>query len=122
MAAPGMNHLAPSSLTPEEETFLRAWLWEAGHLIKGPASRTAEEHGLVLVRVLEPASRLSSHLQGEALNRLSEGPCPPVNWPWPGLTGAAVLRLLWERLGQGRHVATRTQGNALGTGTDTDTV
>ena len=105
MDTPGINPPALSRLTPEEETFLGAWLWEAGRLFRGPASRTAEAHGLSLVRVLEPANRLTPHFQGEALNRLRDGPCPPVSWPWPGQTGDEVLRLLWERLATGRRAA-----------------
>lgn len=93
-----MNPLKHSRLTPEEETFLQAVLWEEGHLVKGPATRTAEEHGLSLIRALEPANRLSPHLHGEALNRLREGPCPSVMWPWPGKTADQVLECLWKRL------------------------
>jgi hypothetical protein len=96
-----MNHPPDSRLTPDEETFLQALLWEEHHLLKGPATRLAEERDLSLMRVLEPANRLSPHLHGEALNRLNAGPCPPVRWPWPGgARGADVLRLLWERLAQ----------------------
>ena len=63
--------------------------------MKGPAAR---DRGLSLIQALEPANRLSPHLHGEALNRLAEGPCPPVQWPWPDITGDDVLRLLWQRL------------------------
>lgn len=93
-----MNRPQRSKLTREEETFLQAMLWEEGRLQKGPASRSAEEHGLAIIRVLEPANRLSPNLQGEALNRVREGPCPPVKWPWPGKNGNDVLQLLWNRL------------------------
>jgi hypothetical protein len=88
-------------LTPEEETFLQAMLWEEGHLVKGQATRTAAEHGLSLIRALEPANRLSPNLHGQALNRLSAGPCPSARWPWPGKTGEEVLGLLWARLVSG---------------------
>lgn len=93
-----MSHLKDSKLTPEEETFLQALLWEEGHLVKGPATRAAEEHGLPLLRALEPANRLSPCLHGEALNRIREGLCPPVKWPWRGKTGDEVLECLWKRL------------------------
>jgi hypothetical protein len=99
-----MNNATTSNLTPEEETFLQAWLWEAGHLLQGPASRAAKEHGLSLIRVLEPVNHLSSQFQGEALNRLNQGPCPPTTWPWSGQSGEEVLRLLWERLAQSQRV------------------
>jgi hypothetical protein len=92
-----------SRLTPEEETFLQAVLWEEGRLVKGPATRVLEEHGLSLLRLLEPANRLSSRLHGEALNQLREGPCPTAKWPWPGKTEDEVLRLLWERLAERRR-------------------
>src|SRR5712691_5850716 len=93
-----MNHLPHSRLTRDEENFLGAVLWEEGHLVRGPATLAAEEHGLSIIRCLEPASRLSPNLHGEALNRLTEGSCPLVVWPWPGKTGKEVLQLLWDRL------------------------
>jgi hypothetical protein len=96
-----MSPLKHSRLTPEEEAFLQAVLWEEGHLVKGPATRAAEEHGLPVLRALEPANRLSPCLHGEALNRISKGPCPSVKWPWPGKTGDEVLACLWKRLKEG---------------------
>jgi hypothetical protein len=93
-----MSHRQRSRLTPEEEKFFQALLWEEGRLVKGPATRTAEEHDLSLIRSLEPANRLSPNLYGEALNKVREGPCPPVQWPWPGMTGEEVIGLLWGRL------------------------
>ena len=92
-----MNYQQPSRLTRDEENFLGAVLWEEGHLVKGPATLAAQEQGLSILRCLEPANRLSPNLHGEALNRLAEGPCPPVVWPWPGKTGTEVLQLLWDR-------------------------
>jgi hypothetical protein len=85
-------------LSPAEEAFLQALLWEEGRLLRGPATRTAQEHGLSLLRCLEPANRLSPNLHGEALNRLREGACPATEWPWGELNGEEVLRLLWSRL------------------------
>lgn len=95
----GMNDCT-SGLSPAEEAFLQALLWEEGHLLKGPATRAAQEHGLSLLRCLEPANRLSPNLHGEALNRLRESPCPAADWPWANLTGHEVLRLLWNRLAE----------------------
>src|SRR5437870_1346516 len=69
-------------LSPAEEAFLHALLWEEGHLVKGPATQAAEGHGLSLIRCLEPANRLSPNLQGEALNRLRGSTCPAAEWPW----------------------------------------
>src|SRR6266581_6980741 len=89
-------------LTPSEEAFLQALLWEEGRLLKGSATRAAEEHGLSLIRCLEPANRLSPNLQGEALNRLRDGTCPIAAWPWDTLSGDEVLRLLWNRLAECR--------------------
>jgi hypothetical protein len=86
---------ATNRLTADEEAFLQALLWEEGHLFRGPATRAALDHGLSLVRCLEVANRLSPNLHGEGLARIQEGPCPAVEWPWPGLTGPEVLRLLW---------------------------
>jgi hypothetical protein len=88
------------SLSPAEEAFLQAMLWEEGHLLRGPATRTAQEHGLSLLRCLEPANRLSPNLHGEALNRLREGTCPAAGWPWGELSGEEVLQLLWSRLAE----------------------
>jgi hypothetical protein len=85
-------------LSPAEEAFLQAMLWEEGHLVKGPATRVAEAHGLSLLRCLEPANRLSPNLHGEALNRLRDGVCPAADWPWGERSGDDVLRLLWSRL------------------------
>jgi hypothetical protein len=85
-------------LSPAEEAFLQAMLWEEGHLLRGPATRAAQEHGLSLLRCLEPANRLSPNLHGEALNRLREGACPAAGWPWGELAGEEVLELLWSRL------------------------
>lgn len=68
-------------LSPAEESFLQALLWEEVNLKKAPATRAAEKHALSLVRCLEPANRLSPNLQGEALNRLGNGPCPVADWP-----------------------------------------
>jgi hypothetical protein len=87
-------------LRPAEEAFLQALLWEEGQLLRGPATRMAEEHGLSLLRCLEPANRLSPNLHGEALNRVRESPCPAVEWPWGELSGEEVLRLLWSRLAE----------------------
>jgi hypothetical protein len=95
---PGMSHPHPTKLTPEEELFLQAMLWEEGHLIRGPATRAAQQHGLSLLRCLEPANRLTPNLHGEELNKVQQGPSPPAEWPWPGLEGEEVLRLLWKRL------------------------
>jgi hypothetical protein len=85
-------------LTRAEEAFLQALLWEEGHLFHGPATRAAEEHGLSLLRCLEPANRLSTNLHGEALNRLRGGASPSAEWPWGELSGEQVLKLLWDRL------------------------
>jgi hypothetical protein len=87
-----------SCLTPAEEAFLQALLWEEGHLQQGPATRAAAEHRLSLLRCLEVANRLSPKMHGEALARIQEAACPTAEWPWAGLTGADVLRLLWDRL------------------------
>jgi hypothetical protein len=91
-----------SRLTPSEEAFLQALLWEEGRLLKGPATRAAEEHGLSLIRCLEPANRLSPNLQGEALNRLRDAACPTTAWPWDALNRDDVLQLLWSRLTESR--------------------
>jgi hypothetical protein len=93
----GVN-AAVCRLSPAEEAYLQALLWEEGHLLQGPATRTAEEHGLSLIRCLEPANRLSPNLHGEALKRLRESACPVAEWPWDALSGEEVLRLLWARL------------------------
>jgi hypothetical protein len=93
----GVNVL-PSRLTPAEEAFIQAMPWEARQLLKGPATRAAEEHGLPLIRCLEAANRLSSNLHGQALNRLQESACPAAEWPWDALSGEEVLRVLWTRL------------------------
>lgn len=85
-------------LSPAEEAFLRALLWEEGHLLKGPANHAAEQHGLSLLRCLEPANRLSPNLHGAALNRLRESACPATEWPWDDRSGEEVLQLLWARL------------------------
>ena len=95
----GLN-VFTSGLSPAEEAFLQALLWEEGHLLKGPAARKAEEHGLSLIRCLEPANRLSPNLHGEALNRLHDSPCPAAEWPWDKRNGEEVLQLLWARLAQ----------------------
>jgi hypothetical protein len=89
-----------SGLTPAEEAFLQALLWEEAHLTKGPATRAAEEHGLSLIRCLEPANRLSPNLHGAALNRIREGACPAARWPWEEKIGAEVLQILWARLAE----------------------
>jgi hypothetical protein len=89
---------ATSRLTAAEEAFLYAMLWEQTHFLPGPATRMASERGLSLLRIMEPANRLSPNLQGEVLAQIQEGPCPQFEWPWPDLTGADVLRLLWKRL------------------------
>jgi hypothetical protein len=90
---------ATSRLTAAEEAFLQGLLWEEGHLLQGPATRAAPDHGLSLLRCLEVANRLSPNLHGEAMARLQGGPCPTVEWAWPGLSGPEVLRRLWARLG-----------------------
>jgi hypothetical protein len=95
-----MAHVKESRLTPDEDAFFQAVLWEECHLVKGPATRAAAEHGLSLLRALEPANRLSPNLHGETLNRIREGACPPVNWPWPGQTADEALECLWNRLKQ----------------------
>jgi len=89
---------ASPGLSPAEERFLQALLWEEGHLVRGPATQLAAAHELVLLRCLEPANWLSPNLHGEALNRLREGACPAAEWPWGELSGDEVLRLLWARL------------------------
>jgi len=93
----GMNH-ATQHLSATEEAFLQALLWEEGHLLRGPATRAAEAHGLSLLRCLEPANRLSPKLHGEALNRLRERACPAAEWPWDDQSGDEVLKQLWARL------------------------
>src|SRR5947209_16777594 len=97
-AIAGTTLLLHGRLSPEEEAFFQAMLWEADHLVTGPATRAAREHGLSLLRALEPANRLSPNLHGEALNHLSQGPCPDTRWPWPGKTGDEILELLWAPL------------------------
>lgn len=93
--------VSTTCLTSDEEGFLQAWLWEEGRLVKGPATRAAEGHGLSLLRCLEAANRLSPNLRGEALNRLRELPDVAAEWPWGELNGNEVLRLLWSRLASG---------------------
>src|SRR5712692_1406807 len=90
---------ASSRLTRAEEAFLRALLWEESHLQAGPATRSASEHALSLLRCLEVANRLSPNLRGEALARIDEDACPTAEWPWPGLMAPEVLPLLWSRFG-----------------------
>jgi hypothetical protein len=90
-------------LTEAEEAFLRAMLWEEGRLVQGPASQVARENGLSMLRCLEVANRLSPNLHGEALARLQDGPCPAAEWPWPGLSGSDVLKLLWTRFNNGSN-------------------
>jgi hypothetical protein len=90
--------VAKLGLNPAEEAFLQALLWEESHLMKGPATRAAEAHRLSLLRILEPANRLSANLQGEALGRIFAGTCPTTEWPWGELNGEEVLRELWRRL------------------------
>jgi hypothetical protein len=85
-------------LTSAEEAFLQALLWEEGHLQIGAATQAARDHGLSLLRCLEPANRLSPNLRGEALNRLREMPRLEAEWPWGEQSGPEVLRLLWARL------------------------
>ena len=97
----GMNP-ATCRLSPAEQAFLQALLWEEGHLLRGTATRAAEEHQFSLIRCLEPANILSPNLQGEALNRLRDSACPAAEWPWDGLSGEEVLRLLWTRLAESR--------------------
>jgi hypothetical protein len=92
-----------SRLSPAEEGFLQALLWEEGHLQHGPATRAAQTHGLSLLRCLEVANRLSPNLHGAALNRLRESACPVAEWPWNELNGDEVLRLLWSRLAEARN-------------------
>src|SRR5262245_34778920 len=87
-------------LEPGEEAFLQAMLWEESQLLNGPATRAAVEHGLSLLRCLEPTNRLSPNLQGEALNRIREGGCPAADWPWGTRSGAEVLQLLWTWLAE----------------------
>jgi len=96
----GMN--STLYLKPTEEAFLQGLLWEEAHLVNGPATQAAKEHGLSLIRCLEPANRLVPSFQGEALNRLRDGPCPAADWPWEKLNGDEVLRLLWTRLAESR--------------------
>jgi hypothetical protein len=103
-----MSHPQTSRLTREEEAFLRAILWEEAHLMKGPATQAAEEHGLSILRSLEPANRLSPNLHGEALNRLADGPCPSAPWPWATRSGEEVLQLLWDRLAQNPTIVAET--------------
>jgi hypothetical protein len=86
-----------NQLTAAEEAFLQALLWDEAHLVKGPATREAAARGLILLRVLEVANRLSPSLSGEALVRIQNGPCPSADWPWPEMKGPDVLCLLWER-------------------------
>jgi hypothetical protein len=103
---------ASSRLTPVEEAFLRALLWEEAHLQRGPATRTALEHGLSLLRCLEVANRLSPNLHGQELARIHEETCPATEWPWPGLMGPEVLRLLWSRLALKNENLTMTHAPA----------
>ena len=63
----------------------------------GSATGIAADHGLVLLRCLEPANRLYPNLHGETLSRLRDGFCPEAVWPWGDLDGEEVLRLLWGR-------------------------
>ncbi|SRR6266568_4854012 len=103
---------ASSHLTRAEETFLRALLWEESHLQHGLATRAALEHGLSLLRCLEVANRLSPNLHGQALARIHEEACPTTEWPWPGLMGPEVLRLLWSRLASKNEHQTLTHASA----------
>jgi len=50
----GMNATC-TGLSAAEERSLQALLWEEGHLVRGPATRMAADHGLVLLRCLAPA-------------------------------------------------------------------
>ncbi len=86
-----------SHLTVAEEAFLKAVLWEEWNLVNGPATKTAQEQNLSLLRCLEVANQLSPNLHGEALVELHNGPAPAADWPWSGLTGPEVLELLWAR-------------------------
>jgi hypothetical protein len=89
-----------NGLSQPEEAFLQALLWEEGHMVRGSATRTGEEHGLSLLRCLEVANKLSPNLHGSALNRLEQSACPAAPWPWGELSGDQVLVLLWRRLAE----------------------
>ena len=103
----GMNSVT-DRLSPAEEAELQALLWEEGHLLQGPATKSAQVHGLSLLRCLEVANRLSPNLHGEALNRLRDSACPAPDWPWHDLNGAEVLKLLWTRLAEAASVTAFT--------------
>jgi hypothetical protein len=103
----GVNSPA-ARLTPAEEAFLQAWLWEEGRLLNGPANQAAAAHRLSLLRCLEPANRLSPNLHGEALNRLQQGASATADWPWDALDGEDVLRLLWSRLAEASSAAKKS--------------
>jgi hypothetical protein len=109
----GMNH-STNGLTPAEEVFLQALLWEEGRLLKGPATHAADKHGLSLLRCLEPANRLSPNLRGDVLNRIRNNPCPAVEWPWAERSGAEVLQLLWARLAETGAGAIVAEGRSAG--------
>jgi hypothetical protein len=113
----GMNN-STQALTPAEEAFLQALLWEEGHLQKGPATHAAEEHGLLLLRCLEPANRLSPNLHGDALNHLRESPCPAADWPWGQRRGAEVLQVLWARLAEADAGSSVLQGRSSTDGSE----
>jgi hypothetical protein len=105
----------PSQLTPEEEQFFRALLWEETHLTRGPASLLAQEKGFSLIRALEPANQLTTNLRGDALAGLTEGPRPEAGWPWPGKAGREVLTLLWARATRALDSRTGTPGQEKST-------
>ena len=103
-------------LTSAEEAFLRTLLWEESHLQRGQATRSASENGLSVLRCLEVANRLSPNLHGQALARIHDDPCPKAEWPWPGLMGPEVLRVLWSRLGSKNEGSTPTAAANLRSG------
>jgi len=78
------NKHAPMRLSPEEENFLRHWMYDETHVREGtgPAKRLQREHGAIPGELALIIAAAMPDL--EAQWAAGEGPPPanPPTWPW----------------------------------------
>jgi len=88
-------------LSPEEEQFLRHWMYDEVHYQDGPgaAKRLQLQHRVVPADLATLISAAIPDPADQEAAGVGIPPPGPVQWPWDGATFQARLQEAWAALG-----------------------
>jgi hypothetical protein len=92
-------------LSPNEENFLRHWMYDEWHYEEGqgPAKRLQVEHKVIPTDIATLIGAAMPDLSEQRQAALGPPPAEPPVWPWPGDTCAGRVAEARSLLEQTRH-------------------